>query len=320
MWMKSEMSEPWTRTVDTASTGQLPVCLELAPRIDPTPPQQEPERSRGSYSRAKRLTERDCQIVELVGQSRALTVRQIQLGGEFPQHTDSRVQLRCQFLVQAGYLDTLPTCSVNEPAVYLLTRRSQAGLALLRERWGEQRLRAHLTRLGPIDHLLATNEVRVRVMRSCHELGYRLKFWLRSEDLVKVSGKELIPDGYFQIEREEEGWLTAASFFLELQRANRSPRVLRSKLLRYGQIYYSGRFEELFGTRALRVLFVFTSESGHPAEARVKSGCQEAERLGVTNTRFTSLETIKGLASDKMLTAPIWASPRHSELTALFSL
>ena len=71
-----------------------------------------------------------------------------------------------------------------------------------------------------------------------------------------------MPDAYFQIQREVEGEPRTAAFFLELERVTKSSRVLHSKLQRYAEVCYSGRYQQVFGIRALRVLFVFAGDSG----------------------------------------------------------
>ena len=67
-----------------------------------------------------------------------------------------------------------------------------------------------------------------------------------------------------------------AAFFLELERKSRDKKVLASKLLRYGQLFYSGRYAELFATRALRLLVVFDSPSDKALEHRIAQSVLEA--------------------------------------------
>ena len=62
----------------------------------------------------------------------------------------------------------MPRRRVRDQAIYLLTRHSISGNRLMRERYGELEFRRHLGRLGSIEHLLAINDVRVRVERAVH--------------------------------------------------------------------------------------------------------------------------------------------------------
>ena len=133
-----------------------------------------------------------------------------------------------------------------------------------------------------------------------------------------MKGDGIVPDGYWQITRTNEGQSTTAAFFLELQRANRSRVALASKLERYHRLYRSGRYEQLFGTPALRVLFVFTSDTEVAAPTRVRAGLVEAKRVGATFARFTTLEAITGLPPTGVLTASIWQAPARDDPMALF--
>lgn len=267
---------------------------------------------------AFQLTDRDRQIVDLVFRYRAVRDDHVQVA-LFSPGAASRCQFRLTQLVRNGYLDRLPRRNVNEPAVYLLSRRSLAGNRLIREQVGEEAFRRQLTRLGSLGHLLAVNDFRVRVERACRNLGWSLRLWQAPEDLApRLKSASLIPDGYFQVQREVAGQPRTAAFFLELERAGKSSRVLRSKLQRYGDLYYSGRYQEIFGTRALRVLFVFAADRGPNAVQRVEQGSEEAARRGVTIARFAVLSDLTQAASTACLIEPLWRGAVGSSLTALF--
>ncbi len=264
-----------------------------------------------------RLTERDCQIVELVFRTRALTGAQIQTA-LFSAGAASRCQLRLTKLVRNHYLDCLPRKAVNEPAIYVLSRKSVEGNRLLRERLGEEEYRKGQTRLGALGHLLAANEVMVRTTRACADLGYLLKFWQRSEELVPlVASSGLVPDAYFQVQRQVAGQSKTAGFFLELEKAGKSSQVLRSKLKRYGELYYGGAYQRLFRTRALRLLVVFAADDDRAAARRVEAGVEEASRLGVTIAHFASLAELKALPPVACLAEAVWAAPEAAGKVAL---
>ena len=316
-----------SRRVLAASTSRTAVSPDPPP--DPLgevheslSPGSAPVDERRGHARAAsssmRLTERDARVVELVLHTQALTQKQIQIA-EFSDGGDSRCQRRLTLLVQRTYLATLPRKTVIEPAVYVLNRRSVEGNRLLRERLGEAEYERQKGRLGALGHLLSVNEMRVRAIRACGDLGWSLRIWQRPEELAPLlKGFSLIPDAYFQVERQVDGQPRTAAYFLELERASKSVEVLRSKLRRYGELYYGGRYEEIFGTRALRVLVVFAADGGASVEARrVEAGVEEARRLGVTNARFASLAKIRALPPVAVLTEPIWREPGGTGEVAL---
>ena len=51
----------------------------------------------------------------------------------------------------------------------------------------------------------------------------------------------------------------------------------------------------------------------------MKTGVQEAERLGVPVARFTGLDPLKILSPEAVLLEAIWRAPGKAELTALFA-
>jgi hypothetical protein len=266
------------------------------------------------------LTNRDIQIVELVSQLRALIDHQIQTA-LFSARAASRCQRRLTLLVRHHYLDRLPRRRATDPAIYRLTRRSTAGNRLLRARFGDSAIKVQSRRLGSIGHLLGVNELRVRAIRACRDLGWKLCLWQEPEELAPLlRSVHLIPDGYFQIQRQVSGQERTSAFFIELERSGKSSQVVVSKLRRYGELYYGGRYQELFGTRALRVLFVFVSEQGSTTSRRVDLGVREASRRGISIARFSEMTTIKGVGPIELLTSPIWREPNRDPATVLFSI
>src|SRR5438270_84771 len=86
---------------------------------------------------ARRLTLRDQQVIDDVFRARALRGDQIRVA-RFSDGADSRCQLRLTWMVQEGWLSTLPRKLVTDPAVYVLSRRSIRGNRLMRVRWGDE--------------------------------------------------------------------------------------------------------------------------------------------------------------------------------------
>ncbi len=268
------------------------------------------------------LTNRDHQIVELVLRAQALRDDQIQLA-LFSLRTrlgdDSRCQRRLTLLVRHRYLDRLPRRSASEPAVYVLSQRSVEGNRMLRERLGEEEFRRYRDRIGALQHLLAVNDVRVRVYRACRDLQWSLPLWHQPRELAPLlTSAHLIPDAYFKVQREVNGQKVTAAFFLEVERVGKSSQVLREKLTRYADLYYSGRYQEIFGTKALRVLFVFANPSAGETVERVNMAVKDARRLGVTVARFAGLDQLKKLTPADCLTEAVWHDPGSSGPVALF--
>ena len=265
-----------------------------------------------------RLTKRDQQIIQLVSSCRLLTAKQIQIA-LFPLQHDSRCQLRLTLLKLHRYLDILPTRLVNQPAIYCISRRSRNAFSLLREYLDDETIRSHMIAKGSVDHLLAINDVRARVIRGCNDLGLRLAEWHRSEDLAqRLAHDGIVPDAYFKTQRIDNGQVRTAAFFLELQRANRSQLVLQSKLTRYAKLYNSGRYTDIFGTRALRILFVFTSEYGVRINHRIETALKISRELDVGIVRCASLDDIRTLAPTGVLSSHIWSHPKEEGQVRLY--
>src|SRR5205823_8699894 len=137
--------------------------------------------------------------------SRLLTAKQIQIA-LFPLKHDSRCQLRLTLLRRNQFVDIMPNRLVNQPAIYCISRKCRSSFNLLREYWGDETIRSYMIAPGSIIHLLAINEIRVRVIRACNELGFSLVEWSRSEDLAPLlQNQGIIPDAYFKIQRMVDG-------------------------------------------------------------------------------------------------------------------
>jgi hypothetical protein len=317
----------YLQSVSTPATFESPGTPDLAPKTAADPADlpsfltslRNPTTPRRP---ALQLRRRHHQLLDLLLFHRILTDTQLAIGANFPLNPNSHYS--CQRvltkLYRHQYLDRLPRAP-NEPVLYLYTRRSQPGLRLLTERWGEEVVKRHLSEPGSLGHLLGINDVAVRIRRACYELGFTLRFWQRSQDVEPIlRADQLVPDAYAQVVRETESGPKTAAFFLELQHANRNVKVLRSKLERYGRLYYGGRYEQLFGTRSLRLLFVFSGASGSPPSHRVRAGVAEASSTGVSFARFAALDVLRALAPAEVLTAPVWHTPTKPEPVALFGL
>ena len=116
-------------------------------------------------------------------------------------------------MVAEQHLDTLPRQTVTEPTIYVLSRRSVAGNQLLQELWGE--FRPPRVQSKQLEHLLAVNDVFVRVRRACRDAGYSLTVWQFARELGQLT-ERLIPDSYFHIQRVVQGEVKARISFWKL--------------------------------------------------------------------------------------------------------
>lgn len=236
-----------------------------------------------------RLTRRDREIIQAVWEYRALTTLQIERLF-FPSSADladhdsaesgvrkinTRCQRRLQLLFQYGFLfrDEQPQklSEGRRPLIYFL---DEGGAALLRQQDEEVDWRPEDNDVGHLflDHLLATNEVRVALMVAVQTQGYEISRWLddrtlrsrHTRDSVAITGPEggkkniaIIPDGYFKLDIEGN----VSHCFLEVDRGTvvgRSSRFARrdwsQKILAYNEYVKSGKFEKRYDGRNLRVL------------------------------------------------------------------
>ncbi len=265
------------------------------------------------------LMPRDFQSVSLVFWGQAATNEHVQIGAGFPLPCISPTKRRLAKLVRKRYLAILPRFP-NASGIYVVNRHSPAGIQLMKDHWGEHTVRKQLRRrIESLPHTLAINDVRVRIMRGCADAGFTLKQWQTATDMYPLlKGEQLIPDGFFQIERLVNNEHKTAGFFLEVEKMSRDFRVLQEKLAKYGRLAYTGKFSSLFGIKALCLLVVFVQDEGEMVQKRIRNSVAEANRLGVTIAHFASLPAIKAVSPVECLTAPLWHSARAAEPLSLF--
>jgi hypothetical protein len=267
-----------------------------------------------------RVEQRRRGMVEAVFRHRAPTRRQIEIAADFPLSRHTRAPRALTQLVASRALDRLPRSSVIDPAVYVLSRRSVLGNRLMRAQWGEDVFRRHLWRITSLDHLLAVNDVRVRIERACRDLGWNLVQSELPGDLQsRMTGTSgLDPDSYFCVARTVDGISRRAGLFLEVEKSVKAASAVERKLEKYVAFYRSGTYTREFGLRGLRVLVVFSNEWRGPAPSRVLRGLQSAERTGATFARFSSLDDITTAPPLAVVTSPIWRQPGRAAPLALF--
>jgi hypothetical protein len=255
------------------------------------------------------INDRDRRIVQLVGQTRVVTARQVQIA-EFGLEHGARCRARLLGLVREHWLDVIEAKIANQPNIYRLGRASNTGNEYLRMVWGEQKFKSLMTRIWNLPHLLGLTEIRVRVLRSCKDNSFQLLFWQRPEDLQLIMPKvNLIPDAYFVIQRLVNGVLRTSHYFLEYELSTKSNEVIIDKLERYSHLIDSGQFSELFGTDLTpRVLFVFAPFHNIVSKPRLLAALKIADEQEASFSRFITLDELTGISPSATLTAPIWYS------------
>ncbi len=274
----------------------------------------------GVRSRVRRhltLTERDGRVVRLVGLLGMATVEQVKLL-EFGEGNRSRAQTRLGVLRQVGLLDVLPGRLPNEPAIYVLSAK---GRDLLAPIGGAADLRMRRVHYGRLRHDLAITDVRVRIMRTTTlRPGLRLVRWLDEEALRPITLPHgLLPDAWFQVERDAVGHSPRSAYFLEVEVSEKSERALKSKLIAMGAYLIGGKYAATFGTRSCRVLILIRPGPGGSAERLVRRTTELAHVAGVPYLRVAELNVFLGLRPDELFTAPIWSQPGVDKPVALFA-
>lgn len=261
------------------------------------------------------LTSRDEEVIRLIANFGMATVKQVTLL-EFGERNRSRAQTRLFRCRQAGYLEVLPGRTPNEPAVYVVSRR---GLRLLD---GAEGIAggARRTSGGPrLHHDLAVGDCRVQVVRATREPGVDLLRWVTEPDLRPITlAHGIVPDAFFQVARRADGASPKSSYFLEVEVSEKGESALRQKLTNLGAYYYGGRFEQDFGTKALRVLFLVKPEPGASVERLVRRMANLAAQVGVTFVRVAPLNTFLSIPPRELFLRPVWNQPGVDGLVALF--
>jgi hypothetical protein len=299
---------------------------------------QAPERKRAGT----RLTERDAEIVMAVYRYRALTSPLVQklffeTNGSTGEHNsagklNTRCQLRLQRLFEYGYLarDEQPQklSDGRRPYMYRLTAR---GAALVQELLDDEELdwRPGEQPVSPffLEHLLATNTVRVAITVAARHHGFTVEEWLddrtlkrrQMTDTVTLRGPNgatqraaVVPDGFFVLKTPsalyhhflEVDLRTVTGLSSQWQR-----RDWARKVAAYLEYYRSGRYTERYKTQGLRVLTVTTGEK------RLDNLRSVTEKTGGRGRFWFS--TFERIERNDVLVDPIWTVASKEGLYAL---
>ena len=288
-------------------------------------------------------TPRDVAIVRAVHVYHALTAAHIAALFFTPaphrsgdaRSVSSRCRNRLKLLFHAGYLlrgEQSQTLSEGrKPLVYFLDAKGAELIAHL-DGCGVADLDWHPreNKVGWLflDHLLATNDVRIALALATRTEGCTIERWLDDKTLKRAHAGELVtltgpngktqrvavvPDGYFVL------GTPAATYhcFLEVDRATTTGessvwgrRAYGLKVAAYLAYYRSGMYQARYQTKSIRILTVTTGEQ---RLANLKAITEHAG--GKSRFWFTTFERIR--TAQDVLTDPIWEVATREERHAL---
>jgi hypothetical protein len=289
-----------------------------------------------------RLTPRDASILFAVYRYRALTTPQIErlffsdnnaklTASEVPK-LNTRCQYRLQLLHYHGYLtrDEQPQklSEGRKPYIYWLAQRGAEIVAELLD--GEEldwNQREHHVSPLFLEHLLATNDVRVAMTVAARKQNFSIATWLddrtlkrqHMNDVITLRGPQgatqraaVVPDGYFVLDTVKHLY----HHFLEIDLRNVTGaasiwgrRDWARKVQAYLEYYRSGKYQARYQTQGLRVLTVTTGEK---RLANLKAATEKAG--GRSRFWFTTFEQI---AKSDVLTDAIWQKAGNNGLHTL---
>ncbi len=261
-------------------------------------------------------SERDQAIIAAVYRYRALTTPQLSLLQWGATTPSSRCLLRLRLLTEHGYIERREQPSVLSqgrlPRLYLLAARGAELLAdLSAVPPGEIRWRAHhnSVKWAFLDHLLATNDIRVRIEHDARLCGLALADWQDDEALGALSGggaegsgernrTPVHPDGYFVLTMPHAPTVHRA--FVEADRGTESLPRWADKVSRYLEYFHSPAFRERY--RARKPFRVLTVTTGEERLAHLKKVTEDAD--GRNWFWFTTYKAISQPGA--VLFHPVW--------------
>lgn len=275
------------------------------------------------------MTERDKEILRQIQAYRLMTREQIErlLFSENGPTKTSQVRKRLKLLYHHGYVDRIP--APIRPGVwawrpvYRLQRKGAEIIAAESKTkgvsyWGQgfdrDYRRTEISFLF-LEHILRINDVRIAITLNVQAKGYRIEKWIddtalkgqQMKEYVEVEGEKVpfIPDGYFIVHLGDR----RAHFFLELDQATMGHQRWKAKVSAYKTFVESGKYQERYQTRSLRVLTVTTTPS------RLENLKQTTESVGGDHLFWFT--TIQQAISESVLSDPIWRVTNNGGCYAL---
>jgi Replication-relaxation len=290
-----------------------------------------------------KLMPRDIEILTTISKFRLATREQIErlhfppVNGHDHLTRTSSVRHRLKLLFHHRYVERLPV-PVNRASwawrpVYRLAKKGaeviacEQGVSLSQlSYWGKgfdaQSRRGRASHLF-VDHLLKINDVRTAVMLAAEEQGYQIEQWIDDATLKSEVRKEyvtlrrqsglgtkvaVIPDGYFVINLGTR----RAHFFLELDQATMGSQRWKTKVLAYKKYLESGKYQERYKTKSLRILTVTTTEK------RLKNLRQITEKAG--GGRIFWFTTQDKVEPNQIFSGSIWSVGGEEQAWALLTV
>jgi hypothetical protein len=161
-----------------------------------------------------------------------------------------------------------------------------------------------------LEHTLKINDVRLAITLAAQKAGYQIEKWLdetqlksqEMKDYVTVASSQgtrvkvaVVPDAYFILNLGKR----RAHFFLELDRAMMSNKRWKTRILAYKAYIESGKYEERYQTKSLRILTVTTTSQ------RMANLTTTTEKAG--GGRFFWFTTFDLATCDKIISSAIWS-------------
>jgi hypothetical protein len=201
------------------------------------------------------IQDRDRHLLTELGTLRVIDREQARIVGGFGSTT--RVNARLLALTQSGFLRRffLGWGASGRKAIYAISRKG-AQLVNVPERGPRQRRDASIASDFFVEHQLAVNEVYCELkyrQRRFEDLS--LRSWMSFSSSLSA-GRDLIPDGYFELKSQNE----VIAGFVEVDLGTERRAVWTKKVESYLQLRLSGDFEREFHERTFRVLVMLDGE------------------------------------------------------------
>lgn len=259
-----------------------------------------------------RLQERDLQMLKVINDCRVLYMRHLQslfFGSPSPCYG------RLKQLYEAGFVERHFLTSVTKApsastTLYTITKLGAQVLADAFDYTSEQFHFASKTLLNPekLPHTMAINDFRIAVLKAAKESDFLVIDWLdeltfrSSPDyvFVKEGGKRgrkkpVLPDGYLVLKTPQG----MARFFVEVDRGTEGLPQFRSQIDIYTEYMVSGKYQQRFKSKSLRILVVTTTSA-----RRLNSLKKTVEKAG-GGDRY-SFCCFRPPYPPNILTDPVW--------------
>jgi hypothetical protein len=203
--------------------------------------------------------------------------------------------------------------------------RHDTGKKLLRRALRKQGIRWKEPAYAQIDHHLAVNDLRIRVMEACELNRLRLRRWISEDEWrsephrVKVPGQQgtaaVIPDGYFLIDEGKDS-KTGHSYMVEWDTGAVAAGKVVERHIKPGSIYLgSDQYIQRTGLRYGRYLVITSGPRRVANLARATEAAIKEMRRVNRNYFYFASET--DVTAESLFTQPIWRQTGDDEPVSL---